>query len=138
MARRDQIVSVNPVLEEKFVLSYLVKSGTTLYMAGLLSADDTTFALVGADDMAAQIRQIYARMQRILAKAGATLEHVVSEISFTTDLKRLSEASSVRADIYRAAGAAPPVATAVQVAALYLPGAMLEIHATAEVPHTSG
>jgi enamine deaminase RidA (YjgF/YER057c/UK114 family) len=134
MARPEQVISVNPVLEEKFGLSYLVASGKTLYMAGILSADETTFELVGAGDMAAQIRHIYARMQKNLAKAGCTLSHVVSEISFTTDVKALGDAGWVRREIYRAAGAAPPVATAVQVAGLYLPGALLEIHATAELP----
>ena len=131
MARPDQVISVNPMLEEKFGLSYLIKSGKTLYMAGILSADDATFELVGAGDMAAQIRQIYARMQRNLAKAGCTLRNVVSEISFTTDVKALGDAGSVRREIYQVANAAPPVATAVQVAGLYLPGALLEIHATA-------
>jgi 2-iminobutanoate/2-iminopropanoate deaminase len=133
MARPEQVISVNPMLEEKFGLSYLIKSGKTLYMAGILSADDATFELVGAGDMAAQIRQIYARMQRNLAKAGCDLRHVVSEISFTTDVKALGDAGWVRREIYQAANAAPPVATAVQVAGLYLPGAMLEIHATAEL-----
>ena len=84
--------------------------------------------------MAAQIKRIYERMGGVLAKAGCTLINVVSEISFTTDIQALAAASSVRDEIYRAAGAAPPVATAVQVTALYLPGAMLEIHATAELP----
>ena len=125
---------VNPALEAKFGLSYLVRStGPTLWMAGILSADEETFALVGEGDMEAQIRQIYARMQRVLAKAGADLTHVVSEISFTTDMAALSKAGHVRSEIYRAAGAAPPVATAVEVKGLYLPGALLEIHATAEM-----
>ncbi|MDX2143154.1 MAG: Rid family hydrolase [Rhodospirillaceae bacterium] len=134
MARPEQVITVNPMLEEKFGLSYLIKSGKTLYMAGILSADEQTFSLVGAGDMAAQIRHIYDRMQRTLAKAGCTLQHVVSEISFTTDVKSLADAGWVRREIYQKANAAPPVATAVQVAGLYLPGAMLEIHATAELP----
>lgn len=134
MARPEQVITVNPMLEEKFGLSYLVKSGKTLYMAGILSADEQSFSLVGAGDMAAQIRHIYDRMQRTLAKAGCTLQNVVSEISFTTDVKALAEAGWVRREIYQKANAAPPVATAVQVAGLYLPGAMLEIHATAELP----
>jgi enamine deaminase RidA (YjgF/YER057c/UK114 family) len=135
MARADQIISVNPVLEAKLGLNYLVRStGPTLYMAGLLSADEETFALVGAGDMAAQIRHIYARMQRVLAKADCTLKNVVSEISFTTDMAALSGAGGIRRGIYEQAGAVTPAATAVQVSALYLPGAMLEIHATAELP----
>lgn len=135
MAKRENVVPVNPALEAKFGLSYLIRSsGPTLWMSGILSADEETFALVGAGDMEAQIRHIYARMQRVLAKAGADLTHVVSEINFTTDMAALSKASHVRADIYRAAGAAPPVGTAVEVKGLYLPGALLEVHATAEMP----
>jgi enamine deaminase RidA (YjgF/YER057c/UK114 family) len=101
-------------------------------MAGILSADEN-FEAYGVGDMAAQIQRIYERMNGVLANAGCTLINVVSEISFTTDIQALAGASHVRDEIYRAAGAAPPVATAVQVSALYLPGAMLEIQATAEL-----
>lgn len=133
MARFEDVIPVNAELEKKFGLSYLIKSGKTLYMAGILSADDATFTLVGAGDMAAQIRHIYMRMEKILAKANCTLQNVVSEINFTTDMTALTGATGVRAGIYKRANAAPPVATAVQVAGLYLPGAMLEVHATAEL-----
>ncbi len=135
MAHPDQIISVNPELEKKFGLSYLVRSsGPTLWMSGILSAGDN-FELFGEGDMAAQIRRIYERMTGVLAKADCSLVNVVSEISFTTDIQVLAAASGVRDEIYKAAGAAPPVATAVQVSALFLPGAMLEIHATAELLH---
>lgn len=135
MAARENVIPVNPTLEAKFGLSYLIRStGPTLWMAGILSADEESFALVGANDMEAQIRQIYRRMRNVLAKANADLTHVVSEISFTTDMKALAQASWVRDEIYRNAGAAPPVGTAVEVKGLYLPGALLEIHATAEMP----
>lgn len=135
MAKRENVISVNPELEAKFGLSYLIRSsGPTLWMAGILSADDETFQLIGENDMEAQIRQIYLRMKNVLAKVGGNLTHVVSEISFTTDMQALGRASWVRDEIYRTSGAAPPVGTAVEVKGLYLPGAMLEIHATAEMP----
>lgn len=133
MARFENVISVNPSLEQKFGLSYLVRSGKTLHMAGILSADEATFTLVGANDMEAQLRHIYARMTDILERAGCTLKDVVSEINFTTDMSALMKAGAVRANIYRNAGAAPPVASAVQVSGFYLPGAMLEVHAIAEI-----
>lgn len=133
MAHFDNVISVNAELEKKFGMSYLIRSsGPTLHMAGILSADEN-FEVYGAEDMAAQIQRIYDRMNAVLANAGCTLVNVVSEISFTTDIQALAESSHVRDEIYRVAGAAPPVATAVQVSALYLPGAMLEIQATAEL-----
>jgi enamine deaminase RidA (YjgF/YER057c/UK114 family) len=130
MARHEQVVSVYPELERRFDLSYVVRAGKTLYLSGLLAVDDQ-FNLVGANDMAAQIRCIYARLQFVLARAGASLLHVVSETNYTTDSAALSQASWVRADMYRAAGAAMPAATSVRVAGLAHPGALLEVHATA-------
>lgn len=133
MAHFDNVISVNAELEKRFGMSYLIRSsGPTLHMAGILSADEN-FETYGVGDMAAQIQRIYERMNGVLANAGCTLINVVSEISFTTDIQALAGVSHVRDEIYRAAGAAPPVATAVQVSALYLPGAMLEIQATAEL-----
>ena len=130
MARHENVISIYPKNEERFGLSYAVKAGNTLYLSGLLAADDD-FNLVGENDMEAQIRCIYERMQFVLGKCGGDLRNVVSEINFTTNTPELSSASWVRAEIYKNAGAAMPAATGVTVAGLYLPGAMLECHATA-------
>ena len=136
MASQEQIVSVYPELEQRFGLSYIVKAENTLYLSGLLSADEN-FQLVGADDMEAQIRQIYGRLQFVLSKANATLKNVVSEINFTTNSPALTEAAWVREAIYRDAGAAMPAATGIHVQGLSLPGAMLEVHATAVLAPTA-
>ena len=124
------MISVYPEFEKRFDLSYIVKSGNTLYLSGLLSADDS-FQLVGENDIEAQIRNIYDRLTFVLSQAGASLKNVVSEINFTTDSPALTEAAWVRAEIYKAAGAAMPAATGIHVQGLSLPGALLEIHATA-------
>jgi enamine deaminase RidA (YjgF/YER057c/UK114 family) len=132
MAKPDQVISVYPELEKRFDLSYAIRAGKTLYLAGLVSADDQ-FRLVGANDMEAQIRRIYKRLQFVLGKAGASLSNVVSETNYTTNSAELTRCAWVRAEIYRAAGAAMPVATGVHVESLTLAGAMLEVHATAVV-----
>ena len=133
MARHEQIIHVDEKLENEIGISRFVRAGNTLYMSGLLSADEN-FELVGAGDMEAQVARIYARMEHTLAHAGASLKDVVSEISFATDLAALGAAGPVRRACYERAGAALPAATAVQVAGLFLPGAMLEIHPTVELP----
>jgi enamine deaminase RidA (YjgF/YER057c/UK114 family) len=133
MARPDQIYRLNPEREARFGLSAMVRSGNTLYVAGLISVDDD-FNLVGEDDMGAQIDRIYTRLEAVLALASADLRHVVSEVSYTTNMEALAAAAGVRDERYSQARAAPPAATAVEVRKLYLPGAMLELVATAEVP----
>jgi len=130
MARHDQIISVYPELEKRFDLSYAVKAGKMLFLSGMISADEQ-FNLVGPDDMEAQIRCIYGRVQKVLAAAGASLKNVVQETNYTTNSPALTKYAWVRADIYKDAGAAMPAATGVHVNSLTLPGAMLEVHATA-------
>jgi enamine deaminase RidA (YjgF/YER057c/UK114 family) len=98
-----------------------------------LSADEN-FDLVGADDMKAQFVRASIRFEAALATQGATLQHVVSEILFTTDLEALSTAAHVRRTFYMKHEASIPASTAVQVAALALPSAMLEIHPTVVAP----
>ncbi len=130
MARHADVIAVYPEFETRFDLSYAIKKGNLLFLAGLVSADDD-FKLVGAGDMEAQIRCIYRRLQFVLGKANASLKDVVSETNYTTNSPELTKYASVRAEIYKSAGAAMPVATGVHVTGLTLPGAMLEVHATA-------
>ncbi|MBM3502957.1 MAG: RidA family protein [Alphaproteobacteria bacterium] len=134
MARFDQVVYADRALEEKLGFPRFVRSaGVTVHMSGILSADES-FNLVGRGDMSAQVHRIYTRFEAYLKHLDATLQNVVSEILFTTDLKALTEASHVRSDFYRRAQASKPASTAVQVAALALDGAMLEIHPVIELP----
>lgn len=133
MAKFENCLYADEELERKLGFPRFVKSKGMLYMSGMLSADEK-FELVGPGDMEAQIDRIYVRLQEALATQGATLQHVVSEILFTTDVAALSKAGHVRRTHYDKADASIPASTAVQVAALALPGAMLEIHPTIEAP----
>jgi len=65
----------------------------------------------------------------VLAMSQATLEHVVNEVMYTTNMQALIEAAGVC--VARYAHCAPPAAIGVQVSALFMPEAMLAIQATA-------
>ena len=130
MARLSQVQHVNKALEEAVGFSAIVQANGLLHLAGILALDESG-QLFEPDDMAAQIDRIYDIMTATLAKCGATLEHVVSEVIYTTDLGRLNEAASVRAERY--SDCAFPATTAIQITALAFPGALLEIQATAQL-----
>ncbi len=132
MARKQDFISVYPELEKEFGVTYLVRSGKNLHLGGLFSVDEN-LQLVGENDMAAQIRQIYKRMTYVLSKVDATLENVVSELLFITNSEAWAGAGRERHKIYAEAGAAVPGSTGMQVNGLYVPGAMVEIHATGEL-----
>lgn len=133
MARWDQIVRVNRDLEERFNLSAAVRSNGMLYLSGLTSIDEH-MQIVGAGDMEAQIRQIYARLEHALGVAGCSLADVVSETAYTVDIEWLGRAAHVRDALYQRVQAAPPVATAVEVRRLFFPEALVELAAVAELP----
>ena len=128
MAKNSQVQFLMEPIERQLGFAALVQHGNTLWLSGLISVDQN-LQVVGKGDMAAQITQIYNLMETVLAMGGATLANVVNEVMYTTDLQALVAAAHVRKERY--AKYAPPANTGVQVSALFLPDAMLEIQATA-------
>jgi enamine deaminase RidA (YjgF/YER057c/UK114 family) len=82
--------------------------------------------LVGPGDPAAQARQVFANLGRCLAAAGAGFADVVKLTFFVLDIADLRAAREAVIDVAR-----PPASTAVQVAALFAPGYLLEVEAWA-------
>ncbi|HIE89847.1 MAG: RidA family protein [bacterium] len=130
MAKQGQTQHFNKPLEDSFGFSAIVHANGLLHLAGIVSIDEKA-DVVGPGDMSAQIARIYDIMEATLAKNGATLEHVVSEVMYTTDMAKLMEATPERAKRYEAY--ANPATTAVQVSALAFPEAMLEIQVMAQL-----
>ena len=132
MAHVSQVHYYNEPVEKQMGFVAMVQSGKTLHLAGIVSIDDA-LNVVAPDDMAGQIERVYDIMEKTLAKSGATLQHVVNEMIFVTDLQKFGpDASAARAKRY--ARWTPPATTAVQVSALFFPAAMIEIQATAVLP----
>jgi enamine deaminase RidA (YjgF/YER057c/UK114 family) len=131
MAREDQVQFYNEPVERALGFAGIVRAGDTLHLSGILAADEQMQA-IAPGDMAGQITRIYDVMEETLAKCGATLEHVVNEVMYVTDMAALASGAAVRTERY--AKFAPPAATAVQVGGLFVPEAMIEIQATAYLP----
>jgi enamine deaminase RidA (YjgF/YER057c/UK114 family) len=85
---------------------------------------------VGIGDPEAQARQVFENLRRCLSAVGATFEDVVKLTYFVTDIGFLPAIRTVR-DVY--IPGTKPASTAVQVAALFSPDALLEIEAYAIV-----
>jgi 2-iminobutanoate/2-iminopropanoate deaminase len=102
--------------------------GLLVYGPRALDADGV---LVGAGDMAAQTEQVFENLVHILEAHGATFEDVVKIQTFVTTLEGFPEVREVRA---RYLPEEPPASTAVQVVALVMPEAMIEVDAVAVLP----
>jgi len=94
-------------------------------------AQDEHGALVGAGDAAAQARQVFENLRRCLAEAGAGLGDVVKLGLFVLDVAHLPAVRAARDAVIDTTR--PPASTAVQVAALFAPGYLIEAEAWALV-----
>jgi 2-iminobutanoate/2-iminopropanoate deaminase len=87
--------------------------------------------LIGPGDLRAQTRQVFENLRAILAAHGATFADVVKIGTYLTTLDDLAGMREVRSEYLTSE---PPASTAVQVAALVVPDALIEIDLVAVVP----
>ena len=132
--------------ESQYGYVQAVKVDDTIYVSGQLSHDNNG-NMVGAaplDDsgnirdhsnMEIQMRQTYANAKKILAEFGATLDNVVEEVLYVTDMdKAFAAAGPVRKEAY--GSQIPQVASTILVTPrLALPTQLIEIKFIAKVPH---
>ena len=117
--------------EKEYGYAQAVKVGDTIYVSGQVSHDETG-KIVGAGDMEAQMRQAYANIKKILAHYGATIDNIVDEILFVTDMdKAFAAAVKCRNDIF--SGTPSVASTIVQIQRLGFPELMIEIRCVAKV-----
>ena len=102
--------------------------GRWVATAGQVALDEAG-KLVGAGDLEAQARQVFANLDRALAAAGATFADVIKLNYYLTDITQLPAVRAIRDDYVDTAR--PPASTAVQVSALAMPGLEIEIEAWA-------
>jgi reactive intermediate/imine deaminase len=105
-------------------------SGRMVAVSGQVPLD-AQGRLVGPDDPAAQVRQVFDNLVAALAAAGAGMEHVVKLTVYLTDLADLAVFRSIR-DEYISVEK-PPASSLVRVAGLVSPAFRVEIDALAAV-----
>jgi reactive intermediate/imine deaminase len=101
-----------------------------IYVSGQIALD-TEGDLVGAGDLRAQTEQVFENLAQVLAANDATFEHVVKIQTFFTTSEDLAGSREVRA---RYLPSEPPASTAVRVAALVVPEALIEVDVVAALP----
>jgi 2-iminobutanoate/2-iminopropanoate deaminase len=104
--------------------------GTWIYVSGQIALD-AEGTLVGPGDMKVQTRQVFENLRAILAANGATFADVVKIGTYLTTLDDLAGMREVRSEFLTSE---PPASTAVQVVALVVPDASIEIDLVAVVP----
>jgi 2-iminobutanoate/2-iminopropanoate deaminase len=107
-----------------------VRAGNLLFVSGFVPVDGEG-RLVGGDDVVAQARQVLENVGAVLTAAGASFADVVKVTVYLTDIGDRVHINPVRQEFF---GEARPASTLVEVSALAVPGAKLEIEAVALIP----
>jgi 2-iminobutanoate/2-iminopropanoate deaminase len=117
--------------EKEYGYAQALKVGDTVYVSGQVSHDDNG-NIVGLGNMEAQMRQAYANIRKVLAQYGATMDNIVDEILFVTDMNTaFAAAVKCREDIFF--GTPVVASTIIQIQRLAFPELMIEIKCVAKV-----
>ena len=131
MAVDKKVVRYGPF---KKVVANAVQVGNVVYLSGQVGVDSAG-NFVGVADLVAQVEQSYKNIREVLARLDASLENVVDETWFVTDMDQVmgnfQQVYAVREQAY---GKIPETTqTLVQVAALAMPELMIEIKCIAHL-----
>lgn len=110
--------------------SRAVKIGNIVEITGTVAIDENT-NLVGGDSAYEQTKFILQKIERILQKAGSSLEHVVRTRMFVTDISRWEEYGKAHGEFFQKI---KPATSMIEVKGLIGPEYLIEIEATAIIP----
>jgi len=131
MTINKEVKNLNMPWEQEYGYSQAVKVGDTIYLAGQVSHDEKG-DFVGVGDMEAQMLQAYANVQKLLAEYGATMDNIIDEILFVTDMEAaFAAAVKCRKEIF--SGTPVVASTIVEIERLAFPELMIEIKCVAKV-----
>lgn len=111
--------------------SYAIRAGNTLYLAGQVALDPD--ANVVGDTVEEQARRVWHNIREVLEAAGSSIADVVKVTYFMQDVRDIAREIPVREEVF--AGRPLPAVTAVQAAALGLPGLKMEVDVVAVLDH---
>jgi enamine deaminase RidA (YjgF/YER057c/UK114 family) len=108
----------------------IVVSGGRLILVSGQVAWDPDGNVVGKGDFRAQARQAFSNLEKVYARAGATLKDIIKLQIYITDLANREAAREVRREFL---GDHNPPSTTVVVASLVDPDLLIEVDATGMV-----
>lgn len=109
--------------------SYAIRAGNTVYLAGQVSLDRE--GRVVGDTVEEQARQVWRNISDVLEAAGSSIAGVVKVTYYMQDVREIAREIPIREEVF--AGRPPPAVTAMQAAALGLPGLKMEVDVIAVI-----
>ena len=107
--------------------SRAVRIGNTIEVTGTVAVDDNS-NLVGGNDAYEQTKFILQKIEKVLEKAGASLQDVVRTRMFVTDISRWEEYGKAHGEFFKDI---KPCTSMIEIKGLIDPEYLIEIEATA-------
>ncbi len=131
MAITKETKSLSMPWEREYGFSQAVKVGDTIYLSGQVGHNDEG-NIVGLGDMEVQMLQAYANVENLLLQYGATIDNIVDEVLFVTDMDAgFAARATCRQEVF--SGNSAVASTMVQIQRLAFPELMVEIRCVARV-----
>tara|TARA_R110002124_G_scaffold241442_2_gene406701 strand:+ start:1389 stop:1808 length:420 start_codon:yes stop_codon:yes gene_type:complete len=123
MSAYKQVIKLNPDPLAAFAISPGWQVGDLIFLSGQAAIDEQG-QIVGVDDFDAQLKQVFANIDRVLRAAGSSRDQIVKVTIYLTDMANFPKILAARKTYF-----APPYPadTTVEVNALALPELMVEI-----------
>src|SRR5215471_15622856 len=121
---REMII---PVPQSAYSQAVKIKGGTLVFLSGIGPADEKG-VLAAPGDFPGQVRATWENMRRVLAKAGGSLDDIVTMTVYTTERRWGEIFTGMRKDVFKSGY---PSSAFVEARKLRTPGAFLEIQAIA-------
>lgn len=110
-----------------------VQAGDLVFVSGCTASNQQ--GSVDSDDVADQARAALTTIGRILEASGSSFSDIAKVTVYLTDIEDRARINPVRQEFF---GSHRPASTLVQVCALAVPGAKVEIEAVAVIPRSVG
>ena len=121
---REMII---PVPQSAYSQAVKIKGGTLVFLSGVGPADEKG-VLVAPGDFPGQVRATWENMRRVLAKAGGSLDDIVTMTVYTTERRWGEIFTDMRNEVFKTGY---PSSAFMEARKLKTPGALLEIQAIA-------
>ena len=129
MTRREEIDVPGQAAPISHYAHAVRAEGPLLFVSGVVPVHEQG-RLLGGDDVVEQARTVFRNLGTVLAAGGASLADVVKVTVFLTDVDDRPKINPVRQEFF---GRTRPASTLVEVGALAIPGAKIEVEAVAVV-----
>jgi 2-iminobutanoate/2-iminopropanoate deaminase len=115
--------NLRPKLEKEYGYTHAVRIGDDLKISGAVSMNDSGM-IVAPGSMEQQMKNCYSDLEKILLQYGYTVDDVVAENIYTTNMAEFIKVSGFRNSIYKKQF---PTGTWLEVKGLAVEGQLIEI-----------